>query len=296
MGLFDFLKQGKKENNNEVKNDNNVNQNEYKQLTKEDVMKIEDDNELFEIVQKGYCGTSITECAVSRMKNQRQLEDLLNCLVSFTDRQRKEAIISGLTDQEFLCDLYIDEEDYDWSKKILARINDEKVVKKVLLNSNKKIKRYGELINMLNEDDQKEVLEKTKSSDMERIEYLLLKIKDDKYKTDYILEHNDLSPSVVTNIKDFNELHRIYNNTKNDEIKQQAYKEIGIFTCKKCGKENIPMTIEEKNCQCKYCGEDNHEWEHVDNVTDYRDYSAGARYDICKRCKQRKNEQIINTM
>ena len=148
MGLLDFLKQSKKENkvkNIENKIENTSNQNTYRPLTKEDVMQIDDDNELLEIVTKGYQGSSITECAVSRMKNQRSLSHLINCLTSFTDRQKKEAIISGLTDQEFLCDLFIDSNDYDWAKKIIAKINDPKAIKKTLI-SNKKIKRYGDLL------------------------------------------------------------------------------------------------------------------------------------------------------
>lgn len=296
MGLLDFLKQSKKENkvkNIENKIENTSNQNTYRPLTKEDVMQIDDDNELLEIVTKGYQGSSITECAVSRMKNQRSLSHLINCLTSFTDRQKKEAIISGLTDQEFLCDLFIDTNDYDWAKKIIAKINDPKAIKKTLI-SNKKIKRYGDLLAKLGEEDLKEILGKTNDEDI--VCSIISRIKDDKVKSEYVLSHQNVSSGLVYYIKDYEELHRIYNNTENEEIKKEAYKEIGIFTCKKCGKENIPMTKEENNCQCKYCGEDNHEWEHVDTVTDYRDYSAGARYDICRRCKQRKNEQIINTL
>ena len=34
----------------------------------------------------------------------------------------------------------------------------------------------------------------------------------------------------------------------------------------------------------------------VDNVTDYRDYSAGTTYDECTRCHVRRDERIVNTM
>ena len=288
MKIFDFFK--KKEEQIPKKN---ITQEEKKELSKEDILKIEDDEALLNII-KGENGYSITECAVKQLKNQKLLRDYIKGLNNYGDRPIKEAIYPGLRDQELLCELIQIEKDYQLQKILADHITDNEEIKKILLNKEDKCNCKSILISKLNEKDYEEILQATQ--DEEIIAYILKFGKDDKIKSNYLLNHKYIGRNLVSYIEDYNELFKLYHETKDETLKEDVSRAIGIFTCKKCGKENIPKSKEENNCTCKYCKEENHEWEHIDTVTDYRDYSAGARYDRCTRCKLKKNEQIINTL
>ena len=83
MGLFNFLKKNKKEIESEVvqKEPDKSIEKKVKILTKDDVVNIEDENELLDII-KGNYDWDITSCAVSKLKDQKQLIDYVESLKS----------------------------------------------------------------------------------------------------------------------------------------------------------------------------------------------------------------------
>ena len=68
------------------------------------------------------------------------------------------------------------------------------------------------------------------------------------------------------------------------------------YQCKGCSTTVSfgPDTAEP--CTCPNCGAENHRWHPAGDVVDYRDYSAGTRWDECSRCGGRKNFRTVNTM
>ena len=84
---------------------------------------------------------------------------------------------------------------------------------------------------------------------------------------------------------------------KPDElVSSEAGQGAGGYSCKSCGKLVLPDGDSPTPCTCPFCGTANHDWHHVDNVTDYRDYSVGNRYDRCERYGAIANYYEINTL
>ena len=68
------------------------------------------------------------------------------------------------------------------------------------------------------------------------------------------------------------------------------------YECKSCGQVVWFGPDSTDPCVCPGCGAENHRWFTSGNVIDYRDYSAGTRWDECSRCGDRKNYRTVNTM
>ncbi|MDO4532182.1 MAG: hypothetical protein Q4C36_00510 [Coriobacteriia bacterium] len=68
------------------------------------------------------------------------------------------------------------------------------------------------------------------------------------------------------------------------------------YECKGCGHVVWFGPDSADPCVCPSCGTENHRWFTSGNVIDYRDYSAGTRWDECSRCGARKNYRTVNTM
>lgn len=103
MGLFNFLKKDKKETESEVvqEEQNKPKEKATKILTKDDVMNMEDESQLLDII-KGKYDWDMISCAVSKLKNQRQLIDYIKSLKSNSDSQKRGAIIDGPFDDNMI--------------------------------------------------------------------------------------------------------------------------------------------------------------------------------------------------
>ncbi len=75
----------------------------------------------------------------------------------------------------------------------------------------------------------------------------------------------------------------------------QALKRLGGYVCASCGEVVLPEDDDVAPCTCPGCGKENHDWHFVNNVTDYRDYSAGTRWEECSRCHDKRNITTVYT-
>ena len=292
MGLFNFLKKNKKEIESEVVQEEQDKPKEKaaKILTKDEVMNIEDENQLLDII-KGNYDWDITSCAVSKLKNQKQLIDYIKSLKSNSDSQRRGSIIDGLTDQEVLGNIISFETDFKFKRNAIKKMTNANIIKKCLVE------------NVYSPTDLDMIEKVTKKEDLLYIfenapvnttkVSALINLNDENLFADYIIKENSNNSTLLDYIKDEKKLEKISKEAINNDVKSEAVKKLGGYICVSCGKVNLSKNI---TCKCKYCGEENHEWEHVENIKDYRDYSSGTRYDICKRCKIKKNEQTIYNM
>ena len=283
MGLFNFLKKDKKETEFEVieEKQDKPKEKATKILTKDDVMNMEDDSQLLDIIKGNYDWDMIS-CAVSKLKNQKQLINYIKSLKSNSDSQKRGAIIDGLTDQEVLGNIISFETDFKFKRNAIKKMTNATIIKKCLVE------------NVYSPTDLDMIEKVTKKEDLLYVfenapvnltkERALIKLNDENLFATYIIKENSNNSTLLDYIKD----ERIL-----EKISKEAVKKLGGYICVSCGKVNLSKNI---TCKCKYCGEENHEWEHVENIKDYRDYSSGIRYDICKRCKIKRNEQTIYNM
>ena len=77
--------------------------------------------------------------------------------------------------------------------------------------------------------------------------------------------------------------------------REQALKRLGGYVCASCGQVVLPQGDDVAPCTCPNCGKENHDWHFVNNVTDYRDYSAGSHWEECSRCHDKRNFTNVYT-
>ena len=292
MGLFNFLKKDKKEIESEVvqKEPDKPIEKKVKLLTIDEVMNIEDENQLLDII-KGNYDWDITSCAVSKLKDQKQLIDYVESLKSYSDNQKRGAIIDGLTDQEVLGKVISIETDFKFKRNAIKKMTNANIIKKCLIENVYAPTDLDIIEKVTKREDLLYIFENA-FENMTKVR-ALIQLNDENLFADYIIKENSNHSTLLDYIKDEKKLEKISKEAINNEVKNEAIKMLGGYICVSCGKVNLSKKV---TCKCKYCGEENHEWEHIDNVTDYRDYSAGTRYDICKRCKIKKNEQTVYNM
>ena len=99
---------------------------------------------------------------------------------------------------------------------------------------------------------------------------------------------------LINLIQDREVLEKIAEEASGLKLRSQAVRKLGGYICTSCGKLNPPD--EQLGCSCRFCGAENHDYVHVNNVVEYRDYEVGDTYDECTRCHNKINYRSINTM
>lgn len=77
--------------------------------------------------------------------------------------------------------------------------------------------------------------------------------------------------------------------------REQALKRLGGYVCTSCEQVVLPEEDGVAPCTCPSCGKENHDWHFVNDVTDYRDYSAGSQWEECSRCHDKRNFKTVYT-
>lgn len=75
-----------------------------------------------------------------------------------------------------------------------------------------------------------------------------------------------------------------------------AIKRLNGYACSACGEVVLPEGDAMVPCICPACGAENHDWERVNNVEEYRDYEVGEWHDECKRCGVTAHHHSVNTL
>ena len=122
------------------------------------------------------------------------------------------------------------------------------------------------------------------------------KLTDQSTLANIALDNSDNSEIAVSYITDKSLLVKIVQQTRNIIVKKKAMLQLGGYICMSCGNENWPDGERVSSCICDYCQSENHEFEHVNNVIEHRDYESGVRWDECVRCGKKENVEVINTM
>ena len=289
MGLFDFFKQNKKQNIVETKPEEKPVQKEVKVINESYIETVEDDNELLEII-KGNYGWDITKCATSKLKDQKQLLDYIKSLTKYSDKQKRGAIIAGITDQEMLGEIIRIESEYKVIQSAIKRMTDINIVKKCLIKNAYGILETDDLLKKLKDEDIIYIINNSEIAGT--VERALIMVKDENLMADYTIKNNN--DSLIKAITSKEALEKIAKEAEDVKIKGNALVKLGGYICVSCGKVNSPD--EEVTCNCKFCGAENHNYVHVNNVQEYRDYEVGSTYDECTRCKKQINYRSINTM
>lgn len=77
--------------------------------------------------------------------------------------------------------------------------------------------------------------------------------------------------------------------------RELAAKKLGGYICTACGEAVLPKGEATVPCTCPACGAQNHVWQRVNNVREYRDYEVGEWHDECVRCGETANHHSVNT-
>ena len=108
-----------------------------------------------------------------------------------------------------------------------------------------------------------------------------------------LADHYD-TDKLMNLIQDREVLEKIAEEASGLKLRSQAVRKLGGYICTSCGKLNPPE--EQLSCSCRFCGAESHDYVHVNNVVEYRDYEVGDTYDECTRCHKKINYRSINTM
>ena len=294
MGLFSFFKQDRKneagkEKTAEATPVSKPAQNTVKILTESDVKQITDDEKLMEII-KGKYGWDMTKCAVSQLKDQKPLMEYMKTLTSYSDGQKRGAIVAGINDQEMLAEIASKDKDYHLRQSAMKRLKDTDVVRKALIERYYSITEVGDMLKKLNRNDQLYVIENSTVSST--VETALRIVGDQMRMADYTIRNN--TDKLMNLISDKEAFEKIAADATDNKLKAEAVRRLGGYICSSCGKLNPPG--EDLTCNCRFCGAENHDYVHVNNIQEYRDYEVGTTYDECRRCHKQINFRSINTM
>ncbi|MBR0137096.1 MAG: hypothetical protein IJM15_01665 [Erysipelotrichaceae bacterium] len=295
MGLFSFLKKEQKVVKPEVKPivkptpTPPVKQNTSTFLTESDVLKITDQNRLWEII-KGKYGWDITKAAASQLEDQKPLMEYMKTLTAYSDQQKRGAIINGITDQNLLAEIASKEKEYRLRQSAMKRITDKKILMDALVKYHYQSSEVDTLLKKLNKDELAYIIDNSKSSST--VEKALMMIGDQMKMAEYMIGKD--TDSLINLIDDKPALEKIAEEAAGQKLRSKAVKKLGGYICTECGKLNPPD--ENLTCTCRFCGAENHDYVHISNVQEYRDYEVGTTYDECTRCGKQINIRHINTM
>jgi hypothetical protein len=110
------------------------------------------------------------------------------------------------------------------------------------------------------------------------------KLTDQSVPVEIALGDKISSEDAILLISDKDALATIAHQAKNTKVKRMAFKKLGGYICTLCGAENWPDNGHTISCICSQCKAENHDFIHIDNVIDHRDYESGSRWDECTRC------------
>ena len=171
------------------------------------------------------------------------------------------------------------------------RLRNPAMLKRLALETTNGNLIYGRL-GLLSQEDLAEVASSAKNHLSRR--FALNEMTDERALADVAIAGGEMAKLALENMGDREQLRRVYDAVTDSWMRKKAIDKAGGYLCEGCGKEMWPEGDEVLPCVCPECGAENHSWEHVNNVTDYRDYSAGTRWDECRRCHMKKNYETVN--
>lgn len=171
------------------------------------------------------------------------------------------------------------------------KLHDPTMLKRFALETRNGNLVYGKL-GLLGQDALAEVASNAK--DILSRRYALDEMTDERALAEVAIAGGKMAKPALDNMSDREQLRRVHDAVSDPWMRKKAIDKAGGYLCEGCGKEMWPEGDEVLSCTCPECGAENHSWEHVNNVTDYRDYSAGSRWDECRRCHITKNHETVN--
>lgn len=206
-----------------------------------------------------------------------------------------------ITDQQVLLEIALHDHAADGMKRTtrpgnvkqvaVERLRDPAMLKRCALETTNGNLLYGKL-GPLSQEDLAEVASSARDTLSQR--YALEAMTDERALADVAIAGGNMAKLALDNMSDREQLRRVYDAITDPWVRKKAIDKAGGYLCEGCGKEMWPEGDEVLPCVCPACGTENHSWEHVNNVTDYRDYSAGTRWDECRRCHMKKNYETVN--
>ena len=201
--------------------------------------------------------------------------------------------VRKLEDQALLEEIALDDSDYSVKEMASKNLKDPGILRDFALKVNNINLIKGHL-SKLKEPDLIEVAKSGRDFQIRRAAVEC--IRDQATLADIAISGNEGAQTAVSPITDPVQLRRVFENTQNGKIKALAIEKAGGYLCKNCGTAVWPENEKEVPCVCPGCGTENHAWEFINNVKDYRDYSAGTSWYECKRCGAKKDMRTVNTM
>ncbi len=261
-----------------------------------EVSGIRDDQKLIEIINANKDTDAVIKTAIGNLSDQKLLVKAVErtrILNKYSDMHLRTVIISRVTDQETLFMIGNHEQNPNIRKAIASRITDHGLIKSLLMsdeNINSDI--ADAFMNRI--QDQNELAELYRNAPREPIRHAaFLKISDKTILKEIIQENPIQYTYMIGRLKE-NGMEDLAGILEDIKEKDSAAAKIGGYICRSCGGENLPEDGK-ISCICKHCGAENHDWEFIDNVREYRDYAVGSTYYECKRCKAQKDYRTVDT-
>ncbi len=263
---------------------------------KREVSGIRDDEQLIAIISGNKDSDAVIRTAIANLNDQKLLVKVVErtwIVSNYSDAHLRSLIINTAADQLVLAAIADLERHQGTREKILARINDRAAIKEILLT--------GEDIRS---DIVTDLIEKTRfQKDLRDIflnardgnvrDAALNRIHDENILREIILANPIRFTYMISRLKRRKNLQDVVEALEGIQEKDEALREKGGYVCRSCSGINEPEdgTV---SCVCRHCGAENHSWKHVSNVTEYRDYAVGSTYDECTRCGARKNYKNVD--
>ena len=260
-----------------------------------EVSAVKDDEQLIRIISENKDSGEVILTAIQNLSDPTLLVPVVEQTRkrnSSSDQYLRKLITENVKDKQTLVMIANDEQSTETRKQILSRIRDKEFIKKLLLSDeNISSEIIRTFVNRFNDQNElAEIFEKTKSGII-RYE-VLCKIKDEGVLREAFLKNPSQYTYLTAHLKEigFQKLAQIL---EDRSAKEAALKESGGYICRSCSGENNPADGP-VSCICKHCGAENHDWKHISDVTEYRDYAVGRTYDECTRCGERKNYKNVD--
>lgn len=201
--------------------------------------------------------------------------------------------VRKLEDQALLEEIALNDSDYSVKEMASKNLKDPDIIRDFAL----KVTNINLIKGHLPKLKEPDLIEVAKSGSSFQIRRSAIEcIRDQVVLADIAISGKEEAKTAVSGISDLAQLRRVFENTKNDKIKACAIEKAGGYLCSNCQTAVWPENEKEVSCVCPGCGTENHAWEYVNNVKDYRDYSAGTSWYECKRCGAKKDMRTVNTM
>ncbi len=314
MGLFDFLRKNRKKSADEqvfeaLKNfdprkvpdrkpeSRPVEKPVYDESARiQEVSGIRDDQKLIEIINANKDSDAVLKTAIARVSDQKLLVKVVErtrIISNYSDAHLRALIIKETSDQEALLEIAGHERHAETRKAIIKRINDEELIKRCLLSDGNI---HSEILDAFLKKipDQNGLAEIYQNAQNDYVrDAALKKITDKTILKEIILKNPIRYTFMAGRLKkkeDFGELVTILEDImeKDAELKKN-----GGYICRSCSGEN-PAENGKVSCVCRHCGAENHDWEYISHVQEYRDYAVGCTYYECKRCGKQKDYKNVD--